>query len=72
MTTTTREFRTQGKVIREVTLEAIDMKRGMTSAELLDATLQIPGGIVPTVEIKMNGKIKRIKFKIEMVPDGPA
>lgn len=65
-----REVRRGGKVVREVTLEAVDMSEGMTAGEMLDALLQVPPSLVPVVEIKLNGKIKRLKFKIEVVPNG--
>ena len=56
-----------GKVKREVTIEGEGDY--LTAAEIMVACAQVPDGLVPTVEISLGGKIKRMKFKIEVVPD---
>jgi hypothetical protein len=55
----------KGKMTRAVTYEAEDTKVGMTALELLTALSAVPPEFVPTVEIKLNGKIKKIKLEVE-------
>lgn len=57
----------KGKLTREVTIEG----EGdfLTAREIMIACSQVPDEIVPTVEISLGGKIKKLKFKVELVPD---
>lgn len=56
-----------GKVTRDVTVEGEG--QFLTAAEIMVACAQVPESLVPTVEISMGGKIKKLKFKVEVVPD---
>lgn len=58
-----------GKLTREVTIEPDDGV-SMTAHELMVACSQVPSDIKPKAFVKMNCEIKRIVFKIEVVPDG--
>lgn len=51
------------RVEREVRITAQDKKLGMTADELMRIIVQIPGDVVPVVEISMKGKIKAVKVK---------
>jgi hypothetical protein len=41
----------------------------LTAEELMQATVQMPPGMKPRVNIKMNGEIKSIYFQAEIRPD---
>jgi hypothetical protein len=56
------------RATRKVTVEAKDMKAGMTALEILGVMAQVPHDLVPKVEIGLNGRIKRIKTEIEFDP----
>jgi hypothetical protein len=57
-----------GKVTRDVTVNGEGDY--LTAGEIMLACAQVPEDIIPTVVISMGGKIKSLKFKVEMVPDG--
>lgn len=56
-----------GKVTREVSIQGEG--EFLTAQEIMMACAQVPDSIIPTVEISMGGKIKKLKFKVEVVPD---
>lgn len=56
-----------GKVTRDVTIEGEGPF--LTANEIMVACAQVPMDVIPTVEISMGGKIKKLKFKVEVVPD---
>jgi hypothetical protein len=58
----------KGKVVRTVTIEAED-GTSLTAHEIMVACSQVPEDLKPTVQIKMNGEIKRLTFKVELIPD---
>lgn len=65
-----RQFqRKDGTWVKEVTVEAKDMKQGMTAGELLDVLLQVPGEVVPRFVVRVMGQVRQITFQVEMVPD---
>lgn len=53
------------KTTRLVTVEAQDMKAGMTALELMTVCSQAPPDMVPKVEIGLNGRVKKIKLEVE-------
>lgn len=56
-----------GKITRDVAVEGEGQY--LTAQEIMLACAQVPDNIVPTVEISLGGKIKKLKFKVEVVPD---
>ena len=56
-----------GKITRDVTVEGEG--QFLTAAEIMLACAQVPDDLVPTVEISMSGRIKKLKFKVEVIPD---
>ena len=56
-----------GKITRDVTIEGEG--QFLTANEIMVACAQVPMDVIPTVEISMGGKIKKLKFKVEVVPD---
>jgi hypothetical protein len=57
-----------GKVTRDVTVEGEG--EYLTAEEIMLACAQVPADIIPTVQISMGGKIKSLKFKVEVLADG--
>lgn len=57
-----------GKITRNVTVEPSEGPF-LTALEIMSACAQVPPDLIPTVEISMGGKIKKLKFKVEVLPD---
>lgn len=55
----------KGRITRQVKYEAEDPKVGMTALELMTVCAQAVPGMVPKVEIGLNGRIKAIKLEVE-------
>jgi len=56
-----------GKITRDVSIEGEG--QFLTAHEIMVACAQVPSDVIPTVEISLGGKIKKLKFKVEVVPD---
>jgi len=54
---------------RELKIDAMNAKAGMTVLELMRAMSSIPHEVVPVVQVTLSGKIKQIKFRLADVAD---